>query len=328
MKKWGEKPYYSLDYYFKQTYGRKIYKVSLDGGMTCPNRDGTLGDRGCIFCSKGGSGDFASSSLLSITDQIEAGKHLILSKLPTKTKQTDGETLVTESAASIESTRQYIAYFQAYTNTYGKIGTLRKIFFEAINHSEVVGLSIATRPDCLGSDILALLAELNTIKPVWIELGLQTCHEETARFIRRGYSLPIFEEAVKNLQALSIQVIVHLILGLPGETKKDILETVTYVSHLKVNGIKLQLLHVLEDTDLAHYSFCTLTKEEYIDQVISCLEIIPENIVIHRVTGDGPKNLLIAPKWSQNKKSVLNELHKTLKERNTWQGRYSNHYLM
>lgn len=315
MKKWGEKPYYSLDYHLKQIYGRKIYKISLNGGMTCPNRDGTKGNRGCIFCSRGGSGDFASSPILSITEQIEDAKKLILSKLP----PSKGKSLEDK-----EPLEQYIAYFQAYTNTYGKLETLKKIFYEAINHQEVVGLSIATRPDCLDQDILSLLAELNAIKPVWIELGLQTCHDETANFIRRGYSLSVFEEAVKNLRALSIQIIVHLILGLPGETKKDVLQSVSYVASQQVNGIKLQLLHVLEDTDLAHYSFPMLTKEEYIDLVISALEIIPEDIVIHRVTGDGPKNLLIAPKWSGDKKSVLNELHKALKQKETWQGRKLN----
>jgi radical SAM protein (TIGR01212 family) len=254
--------------------------------------------------------------MLSITEQIEDAKKLILSKLPVSKRQ------FMEGGQPLE---QYIAYFQAYTNTYGKLETLRKIFFEAILHEEVVGLSIATRPDCLDQEILTLLAELNAIKPVWIELGLQTCHEETARFIRRGYSLPVFEDAVKNLRALSLQVIVHLILGLPGETKKEVLQSVSYVASQQVNGIKLQLLHVLEDTDLAHFSFPILAKEEYIDLVISCLEIIPDDIVIHRVTGDGPKNLLIAPKWSGNKKLVLNDLHKTLKQRDTWQGRKLNY---
>lgn len=311
MKKWGEKPYYSLDYYLKQTYGRKIYKISLNGGMTCPNRDGTKGLGGCIFCSKGGSGDFASSSMLSITDQIEEGKKLIKVKLPSSPKQ---------SLDCKTPKGQYIAYFQAYTNTYGKIEHLREIFLEAIKHQEIVALSIATRPDCLDNDVLTLLAELNTIKPVWIELGLQTCHEKTANFIRRGYSLSVFEDAVKNLNKISVNIVVHLILGLPGETKKDVMESVAYVAKQQVNGVKLQLLHVLEDTDLADYSFPILTKEEYIDQVISCLEIIPEEIVIHRVTGDGPKDLLIAPKWSANKKSVLNDLHKELKQKGTWQG--------
>lgn len=310
MNKWGEKPYYSLDYYLKQTYGKKIYKLSLNGGMTCPNRDGTIGTRGCIFCSMGGSGDFAASKMLSITDQINEAKQLIRTKLPKQNCET----------SSPNPIPQYIAYFQAYTNTYGKLEHLRNIFFEAINHDEVIALSIATRPDCLDNDILLLLKELNDIKPVWIELGLQTCHDETAEFIRRGYSLPVFEEAVTNLSKLSLQIIIHLILGLPGETKEDVLQTVSYVTALPINGIKLQLLHVLKDTDLALYSYPILTKEEYIDLVISCLEIIPENIIIHRVTGDGPKNLLIAPEWSGNKKSVLNELHKALKQNGTWQG--------
>lgn len=314
MKKWGDKPYYSLDYYLKQTYGRKIYKLSLNGGMTCPNRDGTKGNRGCIFCSMGGSGDFATSPLLSITEQIEEAKTLVWSKLPEHKRMSLNNSLK----------GKYIAYFQAYTNTYGKLEHLRSIFYEAITHEEVVGLSIATRPDCLDDDILALLKELNDIKPVWIELGLQTCHDKTATFIRRGYPLSVFEEAVKNLQKLSIQVIVHLILGLPGETKEDVLNSVRYVTNLHVHGIKLQLLHVLKDTDLAKYSFPVLSKEEYIDMVISCLEIIPEDVVIHRVTGDGPKDLLIAPKWSSNKKMVLNDLHKTLKEKESWQGKKLN----
>lgn len=311
MNKWGEKPYYSLDYYLKQKYGKKIYKLSLNGGMTCPNRDGTIGTRGCIFCSMGGSGEFAASRMLSITEQINESKQLIRAKLPAQKR---------ESMENEIPIPQFIAYFQAYTNTYGKLEHLRNIFSEAINHQEVVGLSIATRPDCLDNDILLLLRELNTIKPVWIELGLQTCHEKTAEFIRRGYTLPVFEEAVNNLSKLSLQIVIHLILGLPGETKKDVLQSVSYVTSLPINGIKLQLLHVLKDTDLALHSFQVLTKEEYIDLVISCLELIPSDIIIHRVTGDGPKNLLIAPKWSGNKKSVLNDLHKALKQKGTWQG--------
>lgn len=305
----GDKRYYSLDFYLKQQFGRKIYKLSLNGGMTCPNRDGTLGDRGCIFCSKGGSGDFTPSGHLSISGQIEEAKALVSKK-------------ITGSGNPSLPGGQYIAYFQAYTNTYGETAYLRKIFTEAILNPEIVALSIATRPDCLGKDVLELLQELNRIKPVWIELGLQTCHEATALFIRRGYPLSCFETAVKQLRDFDLTVIVHVIIGLPGESKDAVLETVRYVTSLPVQGIKLQLLHVLKDTDLAEYSFPVLTLEEYTDTVISCLEIIPQTIVIHRITGDGPKALLLAPLWSSNKKAVLNRIHQELRRRDTWQGKY------
>lgn len=329
---WGDKRYYSLDYYLKNKFGKKIYKLSLNAGLTCPNRDGTLGTNGCIFCSEGGSGDFAVSSMYSITEQIEKAKNLVVVKMNnqskkmsnhTKEKQVDSESNY-NSLSQMESTReigQYIAYFQAYTNTYGEISYLRKIFKEAILHPDIVALSIATRPDCLPNDVLDLLEELNKIKPVWIELGLQTCHENTAQLIRRGYSLPVFEEAVKQLRARNIEIIVHVIIGLPGETTSNILETVRYISSLPIQGIKLQLLHVLKNTDLANYSFPILTMEEYISILVSCIEILPPNIVIHRLTGDGPKNLLIAPMWSSNKKQVLNGIQKELKLRNTWQGK-------
>ena len=300
---WGDKRFHSLSYYLQQEFGKKIYKLSLNGGMTCPNRDGTLDTRGCIFCSSGGSGDFSSSSLLSITDQIKEAKQLISYKLKTKLDLS------------------YIAYFQAYTNTYGDIAYLRKIFTEAILNPDIVALSIATRPDCLDNEILELLAELNELKPVWLELGLQTCHEETATFIRRGYSLSCFEEAVNNLQRLKLPIIVHVIIGLPGECVSDILETISYVSSLPIQGIKLQLLHILKNTDLANYSFPVLTMEEYINIVVLSLEILPKNIVIHRLTGDGPRNLLIAPLWSRNKKVVLNGINQELKLRDTYQGK-------
>lgn len=308
-KTWNDKRYYSLNYYLKQSFGKKIYKISLNGGMTCPNRDGTLGSRGCIFCSKGGSGDFASSSLLSIEEQIEAGKNLVKNKLSTNdlTGDTSGN---------------YIAYFQAFTNTYAKVSYLRNIYSSAIHHPDIVALSIATRPDCLSDEIILLLQELNQIKPVWIELGLQTCHEESARFIRRGYSLPIFEEAMTKLNKANIETIVHLIIGLPGESSDDVLASVSYVTKFKIQGIKLQLLHVLKDTDLAEYDFPILTLEEYVDIIIRCLEHIPENVVIHRLTGDGNKNELIKPLWSGNKKLVLNTINQELKKRDTWQGKH------
>lgn len=301
---WEDKPYRSLNYHWKQRYGEKIYKVSLNGGMTCPNRDGTLGNRGCIFCSAGGSGDFAADRRLSITEQIESQKEKLRGKFPA---------------------RHFIAYFQAYTNTYAPVEYLRQIFTEAISHPDIVGLSIGTRPDCLPEEVLDLLFELNLQKPVTVELGLQTIHPDTARFIRRGYELSCFESAVKALRARKLEVVVHTILGLPGETHEDILETIHYLNHQDIQGIKLQLLHVLRGTDLADYyenpGFPVFTEEAYIDLVITCLEHLSPEITVHRLTGDGPKALLIAPLWSSRKKSVLNEIHRQLKLRNTWQGR-------
>lgn len=308
-KLWGDKRFYSLDYYLKEQFGRKIYKLSLNGGMTCPNRDGTLGTQGCIFCSSGGSGDFTPSARLTITEQIEEAKQRVGYKMPA-----NSDTPIT--------TGQYIAYFQAYTNTYGDAAYLRGIFTEAVSNPDVVALSIATRPDCLGIDILDLLQELNNKKPVWIELGLQTIHETTAAFIRRGYSFSCFEDAVAELNRRKLAVIVHVIIGLPGENVSDILKTVSCVSSMSIQGIKLQLLHILRDTDLASYPFHVLTLEEYTDILISCLEIIPQNIVIHRITGDGPRKLLIAPLWSTDKKNVLNRINRELKSRDTWQGKY------
>lgn len=304
MNQWHEKPYHSFDYMLKERFGEKIYKVSLNGGMSCPNRDGTLGKKGCIFCSEGGSGDFAASASLSITEQIEEQKTAICAKRPVK---------------------KFIAYFQAYTNTYAPVSYLRKIFTEAISHPDVIALSIGTRPDCLGEDVLDLLEELNQLKPVWIELGLQTIHEKTARYIRRGYPLSCFQQAVENLQKRNIEIIVHTILGLPGETNQQVLETMNYLNHLHIQGIKLHLLHILKGTDLAdiytRQPFPTYSMEEYIALVISCLEHLSPDIVIHRLTGDGPKDLLIAPLWSSSKRSVLNTLHHEMKLRNSWQGK-------
>ncbi len=305
MRQWNGKPYHSLDFFLREQFGEKVYKVTLNGGMTCPNRDGTLGTRGCIFCSAGGSGDFAASASLSITEQIESQIHLLETKRPIQ---------------------KYIAYFQAYTNTYGEICHLRRIFTEALSHPKIVALSIGTRPDCLGADVLALLEELNDWKPVWIELGLQTMHEDTARYIRRGYSLSCFEQAADALARRHISVIVHTILGLPGESPEQILETMKYLDHQPVSGIKLQLLHILRGTDLAEpYEkglISTYSMEEYLDILIACLEHLSPDMVIHRITGDGPKDLLLAPLWSSRKREVLNRLHHEMKLRNTWQGKY------
>jgi uncharacterized protein len=305
---WNDKRYHSLDYELKKLYGIKIYKLSLNGGMNCPNRDGTIDTRGCIFCSEGGSGDFATSPAISVTEGIEEAKKRVALKVLSNEQQ------------------KYIAYFQAFTNTHAPVSYLRKLFMEAINHPDVVILSIATRPDCLGSEVLALLGELNRIKPVWVELGLQTVHENTARLIRRGYPLPVFEAAMQQLHSLQIPVIVHTILGLPNETKHDMLKTMEYLGKLPIQGIKIQLLHILKGTDLGTLyeegSFTDLlTMEEYIDIVISCLEVLPKEVIIHRITGDGPKKLLLAPLWSGNKKLVMNRINKQMKERDTWQGR-------
>ncbi len=302
--RWDEKRYYSLDYYLKQTYGEKLYKIALDGGMTCPNRDGTLGARGCIFCSAGGSGDFAGDRRTSITEQIEAGKAQSIRK---------------------HNGSSYIAYFQAYTNTYAPVSYLRSVFTEAINHPDIRILSIATRPDCLNDDVLALLAELNKKKPVWVELGLQTIHEETAQFIRRGYKLPVFEDALRKLRKIGITVIVHTILCLPGESREMMLDTIRYLNTQDIQGIKLQLLHILKHTDLADYyekhPFHLPSREEYYELLGMCICNLRPDIVIHRLTGDGPRKLLVAPLWTGNKRQVLNGMQRYFKEQNIWQGK-------
>lgn len=295
--------YYSLNEYLKNTFGEKVYKISLNGGMTCPNRDGTLSDKGCIFCSKGGSGEFSADYRLSVTRQIEQAKAKVKRKI---------------------KTNKYIAYFQAFTNTYAPVAYLEKIFTEAVNNREVAVLSVATRPDCLGRDVLDLLERLNKIKPVWVELGLQTIHPKTAEYIRRCYDLSVYNNAVKELKSRGLQVITHVILGLPNETKEEMLETVSYVGKY-TDGIKLQLLHVLKGTDLEkeykNGSFKTLSMEEYIDILCDAVEILPENVVIHRLTGDGDKKLLVSPMWSADKKRVLNAINKAFNEKNVTQGR-------
>ena len=275
--------------------------------MSCPNRDGKLGTRGCIFCSAGGSGDFAADSSLSITEQIDRQISILSAKRPI---------------------HKYIAYFQAFTNTYAPVEYLEKIFTEALAHPGIAALSIGTRPDCLGKDVVALLSRLNRQKPVWVELGLQTIHEKTAAYIRRGYPLSCFEDAVRRLRSEDIEVIVHTILGLPGESTQDILNTMKYLNHQDIQGIKLQLLHVLRGTDLASdYEkglFRTYERDEYISLVISCLEHLRPDMVIHRITGDGPKDLLIAPLWASRKREVLNLLHHQMKENHNYQGRQTN----
>ena len=302
--RWGERRYYALDYYLKQNFGEKLYKISLNGGCSCPNRDGTCGTRGCIFCSEGGSGDFAASSSLSVADQLAYGKDLVRPKY---------------------NGHSYIAYFQAYTNTYAPACHLRRIFTEAISDPEVRILSIATRPDCLSPEILTLLAELNAIKPVWVELGLQTIHERTANWMRRGYPLSVFEQSVHSLHAIGVQIITHVILFLPGESEADMLATIHYLNALPIDGIKLQLLHVLKHTDLADFyrqePFYIPDMNSYFHLLGKCIASLRPGIVIHRLTGDGPKSLLIAPLWTGNKRLVLNQMQRYLKEQNLWQGK-------
>ena len=304
MERWGEKRYHSMDYDLKQTYGEKVYKITLNGKMTCPNRDGTIGKGGCIFCSAQGSGDFAGSADMTITEQLAAGKQELRQKRPV---------------------HSYIAYFQAFTNTYAPVAYLEQIYMEAVRDPEVKILSIATRPDCLDDAVLDLLDRINRMKPVWIELGLQTIHPQTAAFIRRGYDLPVFERAVKELRARGITVIVHTILCLPGETKEMMFETLDYLNHAGIQGIKLQLLHILKGTDLASVyqtkPFWSPTMEEYIELLSDCIARLNPDISIHRLTGDGPKDLLIAPLWTSNKRTVLNTLHSHLKKADIWQGK-------
>lgn len=342
-RRWGEKPYYSLDYYLKQTFGEKVYKLALDGGMTCPNRDGTLGTGGCIFCSEGGSGEFAAAHRGSVTEQIEQAKLRVSRKI------TSG---------------RYIAYFQSYTNTYAPLPYLESLFTEAISHPDIAVLSVATRPDCLPPETVSLLARLNRMKPVWVELGLQTIHESTARAIGRGYELSCFLDAVKRLKEAGLTVVVHVILGLPGESRAEMLDTVRFLGNMTlegevasdamadgaarpdatadgaaggsaapgaipaIDGIKLQLLHLLKGTRLARLyetePFPILTLEEYTGLILDCVRLLPPNIVIHRISGDGPKSLLLEPAWSGNKRLVLNTITKAFRETGAYQGEWLN----
>lgn len=307
---WMGKPYYSLDCYLKQTFGEKIYRLSLDGGFSCPNRDGTLGTRGCSFCSAGGSGDFAADRSYSVTEQLSQAKERIAGKT---------------------NARRFIAYFQAYTNTYADISYLRTVFSEALRPDDIVALSIATRADCLPDEVLMLLCELRDTyqKPVWIELGVQSSFDASLRHIRSGFTYADCEQAIMRLHNVDIPVIAHLILGLPGETQTQMQQSIARLCSLPVTGLKLQLLHILKDTDLAaEYGrdpFPVFSEEDYCQFIVTCIEHIPPHIVLHRITGDGPKRLLLAPLWSGNKKHVLNRIHAIFRERNTWQGKYAAH---
>lgn len=314
--RWGDKPFHSLDSYNKETFGGKVYKLSIDGGMTCPNRDGTISYGGCIFCSAGGSGDFATKKILSdsafsrpapdIETELENAKALVSKKINPKTFA------------------GYFAYFQSYTNTYAPVDYLREIFTRALNFPEVLGLNIGTRPDCLSDEKIELLRELTKIKPIFVELGLQTIHENTAKVINRGYPLSTFEDTLARLNIAGIPVVVHVILGLPGESIDDMIATCDYLARKNIQGIKLHLLHILDDTILAKdYSDCHIfTLPEYSALIVSIVERMPPSLVIHRITGDGPRKTLIAPKWSLDKKNVLNTIMKEFATRETWQGKY------
>lgn len=287
----------TLNQYLQKRYGQKVYKIAVDAGFTCPNRDGTLGSGGCIFCSGAGSGEFAARGL-SVAKQLALGR----SRLSQKIK--DGK---------------YIAYFQAFTNTYAPVERLRALYEEAMEQPDIVAVSVATRPDCLPEDVMRLLAELNLRKPVWVELGLQTIHERTAAYIRRGYPLAVYDDAVSRLKSAGLNVIVHVILGLPGESEEEMKQTVSYVGGSGADGIKLQLLHVVRGTDLERDylagKFETMEMDAYVRLVAECLAILPKDMVVHRMTGDGDKRTLVAPLWSADKKRVLNALNTELRRR-------------
>jgi len=301
--RWGDKRYHSLDYELKKIFGEKVLKLSLNGNFTCPNRDGTIGTKGCLFCSEKGSGEFAAPAKLSISEQIQQQKKFLSKKW---------------------TANKYIAYFQSFTNTYAPVQQLKQKYKEALSSPDIVGLAIATRPDCLPEETLNLLEELNQITYLWIELGLQTIHEQTAKLIRRGYDIACFENAIAELKKRNIPVVAHLIFGLPYETEQDMLASVQYIAATGIQGIKIHLLHILKDTDLYRFyqehPFPLLTQEKYISLIVDALEILPPEMVIHRLTGDGAQDLLFAPKWSINKKAVLNGIQHELKKRNTYQG--------
>ena len=286
-----------LSDHYREKFGCKVYKLSLDGGFTCPNRDGSLGTRGCIFCSDAGGGEFAERSCSAITDQLEKAKARVSAKIK------DGK---------------YIAYFQSYTNTYAPVERLRELYYAAIDPEDIVGLAIGTRPDCLGEDVVALLAEINRIKPVSVELGLQTVHEKTVRYIRRGYPTSVYYDAVRRLKEAGLEVVSHIIIGLPGETAEMAVETTRRAVTAGTDGVKFHLLHVLRGTDLERDylagRFSALSMEEYGSILKQCVAVLPEHIVIHRITGDGAKRDLVAPLWSADKKRVLNYLHRVLGE--------------
>lgn len=302
---WNDKRYHALDFELKKIFGEKSIKLSIDGNFTCPNRDGKIGENGCIFCSERGSGDFNSGSFKSIKDQIDEQKNFMSKKWVSST---------------------YIAYFQNFTNTYDTVENLRIKYNQALDNPNIKGIAIATRPDCINEEIVTILDELNNRSFLWVELGLQTVHEKSASFLRRGYELMQFEKAIKLLKAKNIKVVVHLIFGIPGESYEQMMESVKYFSQLKLWGIKLHMLYIIKNTDLADYylskPFKVMSEKEYIELVCDSLEQLSPDTVIHRVTGDGKKSNLIEPTWSLNKLKVLSDIDKELKNRGSYQGKY------
>lgn len=304
-KMWGDKPYYNLNYFLRNKFGEKVFKISLDAGFSCPNRDGTISSGGCIFCSERGSGDFAGDRSYSIGGQFEDIKFMMNKKW---------------------KSGKYIAYFQAYTNTYAPCSVLREKYNEALSQEGVVGLAIATRPDCLGEDVLNLIEEFSKKTYVWVELGLQTVSDKTAKIINRGYNLEIFEEAVNKLRQRNIDVVVHTIFGLPYENREDMLDTVKYISQMDIQGVKFHLLHLLHDTPLVELykqgKLKFMEKDAYVDIICTAITMLPQNIVVHRITGDAPRNLLIGPMWSLKKWEVLNSINGRMAEQGLYQGLY------
>jgi len=301
---WNGKRYNSLNYFLRDKFGEKVFKISLDGGFSCPNRDGKISSGGCLFCSESGSGDYAGARELSITNQFNDIKEMMAHKW---------------------KSGKYIAYFQAYTNTYAPIEELKRKYEEALNQENVVAIAIATRPDCLGDDVLDLLEEINNRVYLWVELGLQTSNDEIAKKINRGYKLEVFEESMKKLKERNIDVVVHDIIGLPGESKEDMIKTIDYIAHSGANGVKFHLLHLMKQTPMEKVyekgELEFLSQEDYIELITRGITMIPKEMVVHRLTGDAPRELLIGPMWSLNKWEVLNSIDKALKDNDLWQGK-------
>ncbi|KGM97155.1 hypothetical protein Z968_04630 [Clostridium novyi A str. 4552] len=303
-EKWGDKRYHTLNYFLREKFGEKVFKISLDAGFSCPNRDGTISKGGCIYCSERGSGDFAGDRHFSISSQFDDIKEMM------KNKWKKGK---------------YIAYFQAYTNTYAPIEKLRRKYEEAVREESVVALAIATRPDCLSDEVVDLISEFNNKVYTWVELGLQTSNETTAKLINRGYSIPVFEDALTRLREKNIDVVVHTIFGLPGEDREDMLNTIRYLREKDIQGIKIHLLHLLKGTPMVKLyeqgKLKFLEQDEYIDIIVKAVSMLPQDIVIHRLTGDAPRKLIIGPMWSLKKWEVLNAIDAKFNIQDTYQGK-------
>ncbi|PKM77925.1 MAG: TIGR01212 family radical SAM protein [Firmicutes bacterium HGW-Firmicutes-15] len=302
---WGDKRYHSLNCHLREKYGEKVSKISLDAGFSCPNRDGSLARNGCSFCSDRGSGDFVAAPQESLPEQFRQGQEIMRKKWPGQ---------------------KYIAHLQAFTNTYAPVETLRKTYYIALEQPGVVGLAISTRPDCLSEEVLDLLTDINQATYLWVELGLQTIHKRSSHMLNMHYDYDDFIKALNGLQLRKIETCAHIILGLPGEEEEDMLETAQALSSLPIQGLKIHLLHLMKNTPLAdiyaHQPFALLSQENYVNLVVDILEILPPQMVIHRLTGDSPKDLIIGPTWSLRKRLVLNAIDSELILRNSWQGKY------